>query len=633
MATSPSNEGTVSLAIQTAAATPNTDVLKLLFTRFNWTPDIVQDEEGEPEIGAGMDVSAPERYGHRGAIISGEGRVRPGHLGLLFRMFGMQAQSGGFIFWDGVNDTISVTDDGGGPTTVDVITSGGAVAGTAYSATEVCTILKTALDAVMSDTYTVTYATGKFTIASDGSSTLSLHWTTTPMMANLLGYEHGADDTGAFTYEADETRYPVGRWQFRNGTNDVIRVTDDGGGPVDVDILSSTGYKLSGSGSYNAWNVCGALKAVLDADTTLSQTYTVTYDQDDNKFTIENGGATLSLHWSHANSNLETDLGFDSTADDTGATTYTSDNAIQPAPKHRFTPYAASSSFPVGFILDEMDPDHNLDTALVDVQMNTIGLNFPSRDVARFTCEGRALSFRDGYESGTGTGASNSFTDSTKDWMTDQWENFKLTDSASTTFTITSNTATVLTVSGTPASGTYTIGVNSETNDSSSVRVPNTSKGSLSFGGGSYCMNALNVQLNWGETVVECLTEAEPSEIIPQRRGGSGSADIYLGSESDAGVFRATYYGSATAGKPSTEIVQRALDALFESGVSLSTTGTTEAYGIRFEAAECHMMAYPLEKSGDEPEMAALAFRITKETTDWGITLITDEQYVYGYYD
>lgn len=57
----------------------------------------------------------------------------------------------------------------------------------------------------------------------------------------------------------------------------------------------------------------------------------------------------------------------------------------------------------------------------------------------------------------TGTGASNSFTDGTKTWATNQWAGFKLKDAAGTIFTIVTNTGTVLTVVGTPATGAYTI--------------------------------------------------------------------------------------------------------------------------------------------------------------------------------
>lgn len=59
-------------------------------------------------------------------------------------------------------------------------------------------------------------------------------------------------------------------------------------------------------------------------------------------------------------------------------------------------------------------------------------------------------------DSGTGTGGTNTFTDSGASWETDEWAGFALTVSA-VSYLITSNTSTVLTVVGTPASGAYSI--------------------------------------------------------------------------------------------------------------------------------------------------------------------------------
>lgn len=64
----------------------------------------------------------------------------------------------------------------------------------------------------------------------------------------------------------------------------------------------------------------------------------------------------------------------------------------------------------------------------------------------------------DGTDSGTGTGGTGTLTDGTKSWTTDEWAGYALVDSAPRTFAITSNTGTVLTVSGgNPATGAYII--------------------------------------------------------------------------------------------------------------------------------------------------------------------------------
>ena len=58
---------------------------------------------------------------------------------------------------------------------------------------------------------------------------------------------------------------------------------------------------------------------------------------------------------------------------------------------------------------------------------------------------------------GNGTGSSNALTDSEKNWTTGQWNEYYLYDSTGTFFAISGNSASALTVSGTPASGFYEI--------------------------------------------------------------------------------------------------------------------------------------------------------------------------------
>lgn len=578
MAETPSSiEGAVGFAVQSAKGTAATAFHMAKLTRFNWTPDVIADE-GEPEIGGDLDIGKAERFGNRGATFEGEARFRPGNLGLVPRLYGMQHQSGGFIFWDGVNDQIRVTDDGGSAT-IDIITDGELVAGTAYTGAQVAAALKAALDAdtTLTQTYAITYSesTKKFTIAH-GGATLSLLWTTseiTQMMGNLLGFAHGEDDTGETSYTSDEERDATGRWSFRDGVNDTIRVTDDGGGPVDVDILSSTGYKLTERVPYNAWNVCGALKAVLDGDTTLTQTYVVTYSEATHKFTIAHGGTTLTIGWNHENSNLENDLGFDDGAADSGATTYTGDYTICPACRHYFTPYAASASFPWGSILDRFDAASTLDTVLRDCRVNNLSIGAEPDDAVRLTFGGRALYYSD------------------------------------------------------PSGG------ETEDDDAAALGTPNTDDGSLTFGTtAGYPLAALTLESSWEEEVEPALCTGSPRSVLPRRRTTGGTAGVYLGAEDSAGVFRAAYYGATDGTAPSNTVVERALDVTFESGAPVSgaiapgqASDTADYYALRFEAGECQMMTYEIEKSGDELVRGDLALHISRESTDWGITLVNDE--------
>jgi hypothetical protein len=66
-------------------------------------------------------------------------------------------------------------------------------------------------------------------------------------------------------------------------------------------------------------------------------------------------------------------------------------------------------------------------------------------------------------EVGTGVASGSTFTDSSKSWATNQWAGYALVDTSSTgappgySYPITSNTATALTVTGSPVSGTYMI--------------------------------------------------------------------------------------------------------------------------------------------------------------------------------
>jgi hypothetical protein len=94
----------------------------------------------------------------------------------------------------------------------------------------------------------------------------------------------------------------------------------------------------------------------------------------------------------------------------------------------------------------------------VDLQVTSqsygFGNSLDQRSAALKVIETNSLA-EDGTSSSV---ASTNLTDSTKNWSTNQWANYTLKDSAAATFTISSNTATALTLSaGTPASGDYQI--------------------------------------------------------------------------------------------------------------------------------------------------------------------------------
>lgn len=78
-----------------------------------------------------------------------------------------------------------------------------------------------------------------------------------------------------------------------------------------------------------------ALQTALEAAS--AETYTVTYSNVTGKFTIASGSTVLSLLWNsgtNAANSIGTTIGFSVAADDTGAVTYTSDNAQTYAPAY-----------------------------------------------------------------------------------------------------------------------------------------------------------------------------------------------------------------------------------------------------------------------------------------------------------
>jgi hypothetical protein len=95
---------------------------------------------------------------------------------------------------------------------------------------------------------------------------------------------------------------------------------DDAGGEENVSVAEKT-YK-------DPYELAAAIETAMNGATT--DTITVAYDDAARKFTIASDGATLSLLWNtgtNAANSIGATLGFSVAADDTGALTYTSDDA------------------------------------------------------------------------------------------------------------------------------------------------------------------------------------------------------------------------------------------------------------------------------------------------------------------
>lgn len=126
-------------------------------------------------------------------------------------------------------------------------------------------------------------------------------------------------------------------------------------GQQNIQITYTAGYgieiKLNENDTIDFTESAGALVATLtpavytpedlateiktQMDSAGLETYTVTYDEAASKFTIAHAGSTLSLLWTtgaNEDKSAAITLGYVSTADDTGAVTYTADDAVTGIP-------------------------------------------------------------------------------------------------------------------------------------------------------------------------------------------------------------------------------------------------------------------------------------------------------------
>lgn len=455
MATPSGDEGYVGLAVQTAKGTAPTAFHGVLHTAFSWEPQIVQDEEPESEIGAvGIDVAKPERMGHEGASFRGELRMRPGNAGFIMRAFGMAATEGPFVIIPTVNDVISVTDAGGGPIAVNIVTGTGATLSylTAYTGAEIAAGLKAAMDGdtTLSGVYTISYTSNKFSIGIDSGS-FTLHWTTEPLTAAWLGYDSSADDSGA--------------------------------GPF-----------------------------VSDSD----------------------------ANWPNS---------------------------------HIFKPIDSVSSWPWVAILDKFNADTDLDSILLDCRVNSITFTADANGLVRMSYEGVALSFGDAGGSET-------------------------------------NTA-----------------------DATTIATPNTGNesGYVIMNQAAYWAAGFETTFQWEQSTLPKLTQVGPEEITAARRRVGGNMDIYFGAD-DGVMFRKAYYGGASGTEFSTTIVQEPLAIKFCAGAQTpSGTDAQLPYSITWAYYHTNILGYPLEKSGGEPVDAGMTFMVSRDSVDWAIILTNG--YDADYYD
>ncbi len=165
---------------------------------------------------------------------------------------------------------------------------------------------------------------------------------------NLVAYEFSSEDPDFLAENVlnrqrrSKVWRTAGYFEIVSGSNTIV-FQEDGATPLTATITAD-GY--TSNAAFRA-----ALKAALEAASVNSVTYTVTHVS--GKFVIAsngNGGATLDILWTHANSEDMADvLGFADTSDDTGALTYTAD-AIRIHTSEWITVDLGSASNPTDFI-------------------------------------------------------------------------------------------------------------------------------------------------------------------------------------------------------------------------------------------------------------------------------------------
>ena len=167
-----------------------------------------------------------------------------------------------------------------------------------------------------------------------------------------------------------------------------------------------------------------------------------------------------------------------------------------------------------------------------------------------------------------------------------------------------------------------------ETEDTSNFTAVNTATGHVRFwdptaAPESYRCTAMNIVFEWAESIEPELTAIAPYNIAPGRRSANGTMTIGLGAEDSGGAVRAALYGSDSGTEPSNTIVQRAIDVLFNSGQTVpSQVGTTEKYGLQFEAREVHLRNFNVDRLGAGYEQGTFDLRFTRLSEAYYITLI-----------
>ena len=153
-------------------------------------------------------------------------------------------------------------------------------------------------------------------------------------------------DSDDYTYDPDTGIVYYDSGYFSNGIRNV-KITYMAG-YEDFVIIAGYNDKLNfneggaefsatlTAGTYYGATLAAHIKATMEAIESVAGTYTITYNRITGKFTIASNQATFQILWLTGTNTLTSvgsTMGFIVTANDTGATSYTSDNPVLGIPK------------------------------------------------------------------------------------------------------------------------------------------------------------------------------------------------------------------------------------------------------------------------------------------------------------
>ena len=255
----------------------------------------------------------------------------------------------GFVIATGVNDTLRVQESNGSAA-VDTITLSANLTGA--TGVEIASDLQTQLNAsgTLNGTYAVTYnsTAGTFNVAiagglnvtfdnSVGTADETLGFTSNPAAGVSVTSDSARVDDALYTVinttDSPDTvvgtanqAYTSGSAIAFEGVSTVVSSRNDSfqvkAGSNDKLVFAAGGGNITltlTAGSYTGDELATELKTRLEADNGNSDTYTVSFDETTNKFTIANAAGsanTLTLRFSNAGSTAAQMLAFDTNNDD-----------------------------------------------------------------------------------------------------------------------------------------------------------------------------------------------------------------------------------------------------------------------------------------------------------------------------